>query len=95
MGSRISALVMTRSSDSASERSGRLAHAVADDFAAAELDFVPVAAAFGDEVAFDLDEQLRVRQPDTIADRRAEHFSILAAGKFQRHERKGFGLGER
>jgi hypothetical protein len=49
------------------EGGGRLAHAVADDLAAAELDLVAVAAALGDEVALDLDEQLGVGEADAVA----------------------------
>ena len=44
-----------------------LAHAVADDLAAAELDLVAVAAALRDQVALDLDEEIRVGEPDAIA----------------------------
>ena len=67
---------------------GRLAHAVADDLAAAELDLVAVAAALGDEVALDLDEQIGVGKPHLITDGGTEHLGVLAAGKFEAHERE-------
>jgi hypothetical protein len=63
------------------EGGGRLAHAVADDLAAAELDLVAVAAALGDEVALDLDEQLGVGEADAVARGGAEHLGVLAAGE--------------
>ena len=54
----------------------RLAHAVADHFAAAELDLFAV----GGEVLFDLDEQFGVGQPDAVAGGGAVHFGVgLAA----------------
>ena len=59
------------------ERERRLAHAVADDLAAAELHLVAVAAALGDEVALDLDEQLRVGEANAVARGRSEHFGVL------------------
>ena len=83
--SRISALVMTRSSDSASQRRGRLPHAVADHFAAAKFHLVAIAAALRDEIALDLDEKLRVREPHLVAHGRAEHLGVLAAGESERH----------
>ena len=58
-----------------------LAHAVADDFAAAEFDFVAVAAHLGDEIALDLDEEIGVGEADLVADGGAEHFGVLAAGR--------------
>ncbi len=67
------------------ERRGRLAHSVADDFAAAKFHLIPVPAALRDEVALDLDEKLRVRQSHTIAYRRPEHVCILAAGEREWH----------
>ena len=69
------------------EGGGRLAHAVADDLAAAEFDFVAVAAALGDEVAFDLDEEIGVGEPHAVTDGGAEHLGVLAAAQFKRHGR--------
>jgi hypothetical protein len=62
-----------------------LAHAVANHFAAAEFHFVSVTAALGNQVAFDLDEELRIRQANLISHGRAEHFGILAARERERH----------
>src|SRR5580765_1394038 len=50
----------------------RLAHAIADHLAAAELDFL----AIGREILLDLDEQFGIRQPQTVTDGRTEHFGI-------------------
>src|SRR5436190_503490 len=61
------------------ERGGRLAHAVADDFAASEFDFVSITPALGNQVAFDLDEEFGVGQADAVAHSGTEHLSILAA----------------
>jgi len=77
-----------------------LAHAVADHLAAAELDLVSVAAALGDEVAFNLDEQVGIGEPDPIAHGRAEHFGVLTAFEVQAHFNFGLrsadcGLGAR
>ena len=57
----------------------RLAHAVANDLAAAKLDLVAVAAALGDEVAFYFDKEIGVGEPHLIASGGAEHLGILAA----------------
>ena len=54
----------------------RLAHAVADHLATAELHLFAVAGV----VPLDLDEQLGVGQPDAVARGRAEHFGIGLAG---------------
>ncbi len=64
---------------------GRLAHAVAENLSAAELDLVAVTAALGDEVALDLDEEFGVGEADLVADGGTEHFGVLAAGKLKRH----------
>ena len=69
--SRINALVMTVSSASSSSRAG-LAHAIANDFAAAEFHFFAVDG----EVFFDFDNELGVRQAHMVADRGSEHFHI-------------------
>ena len=61
------------------ERGGRLPHAVADHFAAAEFHFVAVAAVFGDEIALDLDEEFGIGEADLVAHGRAEHFGVLSA----------------
>ena len=51
-----------------------LTHTVADDFTAAELHFLAVDS----EVALDFDHELRIGKPQSIANRRAEHFRISA-----------------
>ena len=58
-----------------------LAHAVADDLAAAELDLF----AIDREILLDLDEQLRVGEPDAIARCRAEHVGLAVSGYRPRH----------
>ena len=60
-------------------RGGRLAHAIADDLAAAELDFVAVARTFRDQVALDLDEQLGIREPHLVTRGGAKHLGVLPA----------------
>ena len=62
------------------EGEGGLGHAVADDFAAAEFDFIAVAAVFGDEVALDLDEQVGVGEAHLVSRGGAEHGGVLFAG---------------
>src|SRR2546422_532660 len=57
-----------------------LAHAVADDLAAAELDFLPVDG----KVALDLDDQIRIREPHAVADGRAEHLRVSGAPDLHR-----------
>src|SRR5690606_21316327 len=52
-----------------------LAHAVAYDLAAAELDLVAVDR----RITLDLDDERRVAQADAVARRRAEHVGIGAA----------------
>ena len=54
----------------------RLAHAVADDLAAAELHLL----AIGGEVLLDLDDEVGVGEADLVADGRAEHVGIGVAG---------------
>ena len=53
----------------------RLAHAVANDLSASELDLVSV----GREIPFDLDKQLSVGKPDLVACCRAVHVRIRGA----------------
>ena len=53
-----------------------LAHAVADDLAAAELHLL----AIGAKVLLDLDEEFGVGEPHLVADGRAEHLGIGGAG---------------
>ena len=53
----------------------RLAHAVANDLSASELDFVPV----GREISFDLDKQLGVGKPDFVTCCRAVHVRVSGA----------------
>ena len=54
----------------------RLAHAVADHLAAAELHLFAVDG----EIAFDLDDEFGVGQPHLVAGRRAVHVGIGGAG---------------
>ena len=77
------------------ERRRGLPHAVADDLAAAEFDLVAVAATFSDQVALDLHEQFGVGEPNPVADGGAEHFGVLAAGKFEAHFEFGLRLAAR
>jgi len=67
------------------EDEGTLAHAVADDFPAAEFDFVAVAASFGDEIAFDLNEEIGVGEANLVSYGWAEHVGVLTAGEAERH----------
>src|SRR5438067_679498 len=60
-----------------------LPHTVADNLAATELDLLAIDRA----VLFNLDDQLRIGQPDAVARRRAEHRSIGAAADRARHVR--------
>ena len=64
---------------------GRLAHAVADHLAAAELDLVAVAGALGDEVALDLDEQISVAQTHLVAGGRPINFRVLLSCESEWH----------
>ena len=59
----------------------RLAHAVADHLAAAELHFLAVDR----EILLDLDDQLGVGEPHLVADGRPEHVGIGGAGDLLRH----------
>ncbi len=59
----------------------RLAHAVADHLAAAELHLL----AIGREVALDLDDELGVGEPDPVADRRPEHIRVSGTAHATRH----------
>src|SRR3979411_1411331 len=54
----------------------RLAHAVADDFAASEFHFFAIAG----EVLFDFEEQFGVGQPNAVTGGRTEHFGICLTG---------------
>ncbi len=58
-----------------------LPHAVADDLAAAEFDFLAVDRA----VALDLDDELGVGEPQPVAGGRAEHPGIGGARNGHRH----------
>ena len=60
-----------------------LAHAVADDLAAAELDLFAV----GREILFDLDHQFGVGQPQPVAGGGAVHAGIGGAGQGACHQR--------
>jgi hypothetical protein len=58
-----------------------LAHAVANDFAAAKLDFFAV----NREILFDLDHERRVGEAHAIARGWAEHFRIRLPGYLHGH----------
>jgi hypothetical protein len=71
-----------------------LAHAVANDLAAAEFDFfaviqaigaTPAARAFGDDVAFHFDDQVGIAQAHLVAHRGAIHIGIGRACDFIGH----------
>ena len=64
-----------------------LAHAVADDLAAAEFHLFAV----GGEVLLDLDEEFRVGEPDAVARRGAEHVGVGGAGERGRLALRGHG----
>ncbi len=59
----------------------RLAHAVADDLAATEFDFL----AKDREILFDLDQKLGISQPNLITHGRAKHGGIGCAINFISH----------
>ena len=59
----------------------RLPHAIANDLTAPEFDLF----AIGGEVGFNLDDQVCIRQPDTVPGCRAEHVRIGGAGDFGGH----------
>ncbi len=59
----------------------RLRHAVADGLAAAELDFLAVAARAQGEVGFDLDDQLGVGQAHPVAHGGAKYFCVSASSQ--------------
>ena len=59
----------------------RLAHSVANHLPAAELHLVAVDG----EVLLDLDQDVRVGEPDAIADRRAVEICVLAAREAKAH----------
>ena len=59
-----------------------LAHAVADHLPAAELHLVSV----GGEVALDLDEEIRIREANPVADGGAIEIGVLPPGQAQAHE---------
>ncbi len=58
-----------------------LAHAVADDLAAAEFHLL----AIGGEVLLHLDDEIGVGEPHAVAGRRTEHIGIDGAGNTNRH----------
>jgi len=77
---------MTRSRRLHIQRHRRLSHAIADDLATAKLHLIAIAAAFRDEVAFDLDDEFCVRQPHTITDRGTKEFGVLPARESECHD---------
>ena len=78
--SRMMALVMTRSGAPFGARRLRLPLAVADDLAAAEDDLFAVAC----EVAFDLEDQTGVAEPDAIAGGRTVQVGVRRSGNSHR-----------
>ncbi len=58
-----------------------LTHPVAHDLAAAELDLL----ARDGQVAFDLDQQFGIGQPDAVAGGRAIKRGVIGAGKSRSH----------
>ena len=60
----------------------RLAHAVADHLAAAELHLLAVSG----EILLDLDDELGVGEADPVAGRGAEHLGVMRAGQGGRGE---------
>jgi hypothetical protein len=64
--------------DRVTGRALRLAHPIPDNFAASEFDLFSINGA----IAFNLDEELGIRQPDTIPRGWAEHFCVSVAGDF-------------
>jgi hypothetical protein len=89
--SRIRALVSTVSAAPFGAGELGLAHAVADDLAAAELDLLAV----GGEVALDLDDQVGVGEADPVAGRGAVHVGVGGAGDGGGHGRSGGAEGRR
>ena len=83
--STIVALVMTVSTAPRARGDLALAHAVANDLAAAELHLL----AIGGEVLLDLDEEFGVGEPDPIAPGGAEHVGVGGAGEGGRREGVG------
>ena len=74
--SRINAPVMTRSGVPSARVRGRLAHRLADHLAATEHGFLTAGA----QVALDLDQQIGVGQPNTVAGRRPVQAPVVRAG---------------
>jgi hypothetical protein len=69
----------------------RLAHAVADHLAAAELHLL----AIGGEILLDLDDELRVGEADAVAGRGTEHLGVMRAREGGRGQRiTGWGHRE-
>ena len=62
-----------------------MAHAIADDFSAAEFHFISITSSFGDEVALDLDEEFGVAEANLVSDGGAVVFGVLGAGDFEWH----------
>ncbi len=60
----------------------RLAHAVADHLAAAELHLLAV----NSEILFDFNDEIGIGQPHTVADSRSVHIDVGAALDLERHD---------
>ncbi len=73
----------------AGSRDLRLAHAVADHLAAAELHLLAISG----EILLDLDHKLGVGEPDPVAHSRPEHVGVSAAGKGGRGQRGSWAWG--
>src|SRR5262245_24119512 len=63
-------------------RALRLSHTVTDDFAAPELHLLAV----GREVLLDLDDEVRIRKSELVADRRPEHVRVRRAAHLMGHD---------
>src|SRR5262249_43658119 len=58
-----------------------LAHAFANDFATAEFAFI----AIDSEILFHFEDERRVAEPNLVAGGRPEHFGVMSAFHFVRH----------
>ncbi len=65
---------------------GRLAHAVADDFTTAELHFIAIATAFGNEIPLHFDEEFGIGQAHAVANSGPKHFDVLPTSQMERHK---------
>ena len=64
---------------------GTLSHAVPDDLASSKLDLIPIAAILGNQVTFNLKEQVGIGQAHLVTHGWAVHFSVLPAADLKTH----------